>query len=373
MKPVYLGSVKDLYQTADEKLIFLFSDRYSVFDWGEMPDHLVGKGVALTRIAHLFFDQFRKAEFWQNLSFHPSTLLEEFRLNGAKHHYYFPVLENGEEGNYKDNIRGLKVEPVQVLRPPYNEAKNEYDYSQYIKKPQNCLVPLEMIFRFGLTPGSSIFDRLDNQHYLSELGYSKEQLTTSAHFSSPLLEFSTKLESRDRYLTYSEAKVISGCDDSEWVRMNETIELFATGIQYIFSNIGITLVDGKIEMAFYQKNSERHFMLVDSIGPDELRLHFEGHELSKECLRTFYRKDPWFAATKEAKNIADQQGRRDWKTICREIYPPGPQHLPQELKTAIEMLYRTIARELYLKYYATDIDPSAWDLKKLTKQLKGMM
>ena len=47
-----MGSVKDLQiikkptQEAMGVGRFLFSDRYSVFDWGEMPDHIEGKGAA---------------------------------------------------------------------------------------------------------------------------------------------------------------------------------------------------------------------------------------------------------------------------------------------------------------------------------------
>jgi len=48
-----MGSVKDLEivkkPTKDEMGVgrFHFSDRYSVFDWGEMPDHIPSKGAAL--------------------------------------------------------------------------------------------------------------------------------------------------------------------------------------------------------------------------------------------------------------------------------------------------------------------------------------
>ncbi len=45
-KLVHKGSTKDVFQLGDNYL-FQFSDRYSVFDWGEMPDHLEGKGKAL--------------------------------------------------------------------------------------------------------------------------------------------------------------------------------------------------------------------------------------------------------------------------------------------------------------------------------------
>jgi len=48
-----MGSVKDLTvlktptKTQSGRGRFIFSDRYSVFDWGEMPDHIDQKGAAL--------------------------------------------------------------------------------------------------------------------------------------------------------------------------------------------------------------------------------------------------------------------------------------------------------------------------------------
>ncbi len=39
---------------------FLFSDRYSVFDWGEMPDHIDGKGAALCLMGAYCFEQLEK-------------------------------------------------------------------------------------------------------------------------------------------------------------------------------------------------------------------------------------------------------------------------------------------------------------------------
>jgi phosphoribosylaminoimidazole-succinocarboxamide synthase len=61
-----MGSVKDLQiiakptPTAMGTGRFLFSDRYSVFDWGEMPDHIEGKGAALCLMGAYCFEQLEK-------------------------------------------------------------------------------------------------------------------------------------------------------------------------------------------------------------------------------------------------------------------------------------------------------------------------
>ncbi len=61
-----MGSVKDLQviQKPTEAAMgtgrFLFSDRYSVFDWGEMPDRIGGKGAALCIMGAYCFEQLEK-------------------------------------------------------------------------------------------------------------------------------------------------------------------------------------------------------------------------------------------------------------------------------------------------------------------------
>ena len=57
-----MGSVKDLnvvesaYENKPGYGIFTFSDRYSVFDWGEMPDLIPEKGAALCMMAAKNFE-----------------------------------------------------------------------------------------------------------------------------------------------------------------------------------------------------------------------------------------------------------------------------------------------------------------------------
>ena len=53
---LYRGSVKNVRGEVSAKtLVFEFSDRYSVFDWGEMPDQLHEKGKTLAIMGKSFF------------------------------------------------------------------------------------------------------------------------------------------------------------------------------------------------------------------------------------------------------------------------------------------------------------------------------
>ncbi|MCK4435037.1 phosphoribosylaminoimidazolesuccinocarboxamide synthase, partial [Candidatus Bathyarchaeota archaeon] len=61
-----MGSVKDLEvlekPTEDAMGVgrFHFSDRYSVFDWGAMPDHIKGKGAALCLMGAYCFERLQE-------------------------------------------------------------------------------------------------------------------------------------------------------------------------------------------------------------------------------------------------------------------------------------------------------------------------
>ena len=70
LPPVYhVGSVKNLLGTnRSENLVFAYSNRYSIFDWGEMLDQIPSKGYCLASMAWMFFDAFGTAEKRQNWS-----------------------------------------------------------------------------------------------------------------------------------------------------------------------------------------------------------------------------------------------------------------------------------------------------------------
>lgn len=58
-----MGSVKDLVVLKQPNDVetgigrFIFSDRYSIFDWGEMPNYIENKGKALCILGAYFFEK----------------------------------------------------------------------------------------------------------------------------------------------------------------------------------------------------------------------------------------------------------------------------------------------------------------------------
>ena len=97
--------------------------------------------------------------------------------------------------------------------------------------------------------------------------------------------------------------------------------------------------DGKFEFGFGQ---DRELIVVDSIGPDELRLTFENLKLSKECLRDFYRATPWFEASKKAQSLAEERSVLNWQGICADELNQIPPQLPTHLSEHLTHVYQKL-------------------------------
>lgn len=360
---IYRGSVKDIRgeKIGEGDYIFDYSDRYSVFDWGEMPDQLEGKGVALAYMADVLFKRLSDPKawaLWELPSFLESGIAErlknsstlyDLRKSGAAHHGKGLVDKNLQpvQGEAKTNL--YRVGAVSVLHPKENkgEGKVIYDYSVYQERPTECLVPLEVVFRFGTPKGSSLLRRLKkNPDYLKELDQS-QMPKEGAWLARPIVEFSTKLEPEDRYLTKKEAQTLAGMNDNEFEKLYDLNLLLALRLKDIFAELKLELWDGKFEFAFTgDSENDRSFKLVDSIGPDELRLMHKNVQLSKEVLRQFYTGSEWHLATRRAKDLASERGESNWKKLCIEELKQRPEPLSIDHKKLGESIYHSIANAL---------------------------
>lgn len=317
-----MGSVKDLKvlqaPTAEKPGVarFAFSDRYSVFDWGEMPDHIAGKGQALALIGAWF--------------------LEAFAARGEATHYLGMVDSDGQVKQLKD-LSGpsseMEVSMVNVLKPPLNG--DTYDYAAYKSRPGNILIPLEVIFRNSLPAGSSVFKRLEKGVLsLSDLGLT-EQPSAGTKLSPPLVDVSTKLEVTDRYMPWTEAQEISGMTDDERAAVQKLTLVINDVITDAVAKLNLQHEDGKVEFGF---TPDRRPMLVDVLGtPDECRFTMDGIAVSKEVTRIHYRNTEWYTKVEQAK----QQDRQNWKSLVED--PPA---LPTRLADDVAALYQGFCNEL---------------------------
>jgi phosphoribosylaminoimidazole-succinocarboxamide synthase len=326
-----MGSVKDLQvvqkptQTAMGTGRFLFSDRYSVFDWGEMPDHIEGKGAALCLMGAYCFEQLEK--------------------KGVKTHYKGLVNKQGKAvkvSELESPSSIMEVSLVNIYRPKTTVAQGKiiHDYSIYTSELKNCLIPLEIIYRNGLPDGSSVFKRLaQGKVTLKDLGLD-HQPQPGETLSKPIFDVSTKLEETDRYVTWTEAQKISGLTDPELADVKAILLKADETITIAAANAGLKNEDGKIELAF---DNKRQLILVDVLGTlDECRFSFEGVHVSKEVARQFYKKTDWYTDLEQAKKDAEARGVQDWKSLCKS----QPPKLDLKLKTVISQMYMVVANEM---------------------------
>lgn len=378
---IYEGSVKNVRgEKGQSPYIFEFSDRYSIFDWGQMPDLLNGKGAALAFMGWFFFDYLGRPATWLDWKapegMQDDAQLQALRKGGVKHHAQGLVGHDAKimplEREFISPTRCLAVTPVAVHEPASStvNGKLQWDYSAYQKQPEHALVPLEVIFRFGVPEGSSLLQRTGDAEYCKSLGLSAPPKAGDS-FAVPVIEYSTKLETSDRYLTCADAKRIAGLSELEFKNLHALAQLISLRLKDCFAEIGVELWDGKLEFGFGAKQAggARDFMLVDSIGPDELRLIRDGQHLSKEALRGFYRPTAWYKGIETGKSLAAERGEKDWKKICTDELNLTPPLLAPAVKTRVEMIYKGIASALSQKFLGKPVFADAWSIDDVVKTL----
>lgn len=352
LKLIKTGSVKNIYtlDRQNDNLLFGFSNRYSLFDWGEMPDEIPQKGLSLFNINQTLFDFLECSETWKkwnpsvDLSVKHLQILKDLRENGLTTHRKKEVPSEEIELT-KTHFTQTKESlfPAKRLTVPPLKS-NSVDYEFYTNSPVQSLVPLEIIFRFDIFKNSSILERIKDASYIRTLETTKP-IKEGQNFKIPLIEFSTKLEPEDRYLPYEEAQRLSGMTDDEFKKIKLLPQIIALCLKDFFAQKHIKLVDGKLEFGFTTPSntennaSSRNFVLADSVGLDELRLLMDNMPLSKEILRNFYRKTMWFENTKKAKAMAKKDSSKSWKDICKTKFQSNPEKLPLEMKNLFSQMY----------------------------------
>ncbi len=362
----YEGSVKRVWQCPweNDSLLFQFTDDYSVFDWGKMPDTIENKGRALAVFGAYFFELLEKASFWQELAAEtpPANLDKEFlkklkdsaamkslQTDGLQSHYQGLVNEDGERLSLAKAASSaqtiyMQVRKAEVQRPqPFVVlGQNVFHYPQVNQSAKTRLIPLEVVFRFGMPQGSSLKERLQkNPSYAQTLGLNKTPAEGEL-FDRPVLEFYTKLEPRDRLLSVQEAILISGLEQEQFHDLVERAQLISLALFQTFAKRGIQLWDGKFEFVLHNDK----VILADSIGPDELRLLYKESHLSKEMIRQVYRGSKWEKSLKEAQKLAAERCTLAWKEICAKELNAVPEPFSADIRELLNKLYGVIANRV---------------------------
>lgn len=395
---VYKGSVKDVWGPIALKAgqkdvagaVFHYTDSYSVFDWGRMPDSLPKKGEALSVLAADLFEKLENPETWKEFSRSAAAqslrkgnrfgavfneMGEILQREGLRTHYLGVLPESAaSSGNEwgtpvplasaQGPIRRFAVRQVSVTKPKLVQVlgRSIPDYFSLRSSAFPRLVPLEVVFRFSCPEGSSLIERVNRDpSYLSSIGFGSYEVAPGKKWDFPVLELFTKLESTDRLLTLSEALAISGLSGEQLQSLLLRTAWVAGFLRGACAKEGLELADGKLEWGV---DADGSLFLVDAIGPDELRLLWEGVQLSKEFLRGYYRTTPWYEAIGKAKEYARNSGSADWKRSVSL----GPPHLPAEHRELASQLYLALANAMTGKKWFAE----GWEISKVASVIRDL-
>lgn len=363
---VYRGSVKNIRLVQKPRgknpgrYIFEFTDDYSVFDYGKMPDTIRGKGYAIAMMTAFLFEELSRPSSWKSL-FRDSAVWDRLGgvqirdrlrrsvagkklvVQGLQTHYLGLLDANGRCRSFaelREPSRRILVKAVPIVapRPVSMDSRVIWDYNALHPEMPLFLVPLENIFRFGVPKGSSLLDRVrKDSDYTRQIGL-KTAPKEGEWLARPVLEFSSKLEPMDRYLSLETALNFSGLGGEKFFELSDLSLLVSVFLFSLFVHQGLDLWDGKFE--FVKVNDE--LLLADSITPDELRITCKGTQLSKEPLRQYYKKkDPAFLrAMKEIKEDGPSSHAVQKELKARLGRPP--KKLDREFRTVVEQMYRSL-------------------------------
>ncbi|MFZ9595902.1 MAG: phosphoribosylaminoimidazolesuccinocarboxamide synthase [Bdellovibrionia bacterium] len=391
---IYRGSVKDvlgpLLVERQSSVIFEYSDSFSVFDWGRMPDLLHKKGEALAVLAASLFERFERADTWKEFSRSPMALAmrkanrfgavfneigEELQSSGLRTHYLGVLEPTSSQSSSKpwslhslsqvqSPFRKIAVRQVHVVKPHLSSILGRVlpDYYPTRHAPTPKLIPLEVVFRFSCPEGSSLMERAGRDPaYMASIGFPDVSVNSRSLWDFPVLELFTKLEATDRPVSLSEALAISGLLASQLQEILLKTAWVGALLRHWLAQLGLELADGKIEWAI---DAQGKCFLVDAIGPDELRILKDGIQLSKEFLRNYYRNSSWYQSVENAKGQAKWSGVSDWKKLVAEA-PPA---LPSQVRDLASQMYLSLANELAEKKWFSE----ARGIQSVVEECQGL-
>lgn len=271
--------------------VFTYTDHYTVFHYGRMPDLIPGKGEATCRMAVFNFQLLEAA--------------------GVRTHFRRFIAPNQIEFD-------LARVPDPHTGPPLPGAGN-------------YLIPVQVLFRNELPAGSSVHRRLAAGELTpAQLGLPAAPVVGET-LQQPVIEYATMGEEINRFVPPAEAQRRAGLRDEQFQAMREIAITVNTVLTDRAREVGVNHCDGKLEFLL---SSDGQLVLADSPGtPDESRLMVDGVHCGKQVLRNWYVDNGHEVPTTALIN----QG------IPRDLWP-RPASLPSEFGPVMSDLYRSLAQ-----------------------------
>lgn len=220
--------------------ILEFTDRYSVYDFGVMPDEIPGKGRASCTMAVTSFGLLRDAGI-------PTHFVEQVSENAIR----IKLLDIDVEGRRKETGPG-------------------------------GMIPLQVVYRNALPKESSVHRRI-HAGRLDPSRVPDRREPGSPWLTETMVEFTTKFEETDRFITRDEAAAVGRIGIEDIARIEKQTQQVAAVLTAHCSAVGMELVDGKAEFGLDEDGTP---IVIDHVGtPDENRFYQGGVPVCKELLR----------------------------------------------------------------------------------------
>lgn len=270
--------------------LFEYTDHYTVFHYGRMPDPIPGKGEATCRMAVFNFMMLEAA--------------------GVPTHFRRFIAPNR-----------IEFDLVQVPDP---------DSGRPAPGTPSSLIPVQVLFRNAVPAGSSVHRRLA----AGTLTLAQAGLQTAPAIGQmleqPLLEYATMLEPVNRYVDRAEAQRLAGVTDERFRTIDDVTRQVNDILTAHAREVGLDHGDGKVE---FLVTSDGGIAVADSPGtPDESRLMCNGVHCGKQVLRDWYVAHQLEVPVNQL--IADGVPRNQW---------PQPAQLPPAFLPVMSDLYRALS------------------------------
>ncbi|MEV4830601.1 phosphoribosylaminoimidazolesuccinocarboxamide synthase [Micromonospora sp. NPDC049257] len=270
--------------------VFEYTDHYTVFHYGRMPDLIPGKGEATCRMAAFNFARLEAA--------------------GVPTHFRRFIAPNR-----------IEFDLAQVPDPDSGPAP---------ASTGNHLLPVQVLFRNELPQGSSVHRRLAAGTLTQVEAGLRRAPSIGEKLTQPLIEYATMLEPVNRFVDRPEAQRLAGVSDYQFQTMTDLSLQVNEILSRRAREVGLSHCDGKVE---FLTTSDGRIVVADSPGtPDESRLMFRGVHCGKQILRNWYVAHRLDVPVNQL--IAAGVPRNQW---------PQPTPLPPEFLPAMSDLYRALS------------------------------
>src|SRR3989338_4921845 len=213
---------------------FTYRPVFSVFDFGTIVPPVLLDNSTVSLMAGFNFELLRE--------------------RGIDSHYYGLITDKEKRVSAKEIIlhrldppRTMRVKYANRLMPEFRDGK--WDYSMFGKGDITCYIqPIEFISRNSLPESSSVWKRIKRGEIsLEDLGLPSDFKVGDnvSESLAPILDYSTKFEPDDRYLSPKKAKELMGVSDGVFEDINEITRAASRIMTDYAASRGFKREDGK--------------------------------------------------------------------------------------------------------------------------------